>query len=247
MTRPYTGWDGDARGRRAGTEKFVQIVCFLSGNKLWNNGTWMVRSARGKTLPSVHGTGRAIDLSWRVQRDRNRGGTYAEARKMIDFLVEWADVLGIEYIADYNPGPGGSAWRCDRGTWKQYDAGKIQGAPGGDWFHIEIAPANADNPGFFDAAFKSILNGTARRPIAPTPTPAPKPDAPKVQFKYPGAPIKMRSRNSDAIKLIQAGLGIEADGKFGPQTKAAVEKAQASKRLPVTGVVDEATWKAIVG
>lgn len=249
MSRPYTGWDGDAKGRRAGTEKFVQIVCFLAGNKLWNNGTWGVRNARGKQSPSIHGTGRAADLSWRIVKERGRGGSYVDARKMIDFLVEWADVLGIEYVADYNPAPGGEAWRCDRDAWKKYEAGKIHGAPGGDWFHIELSPAHADDPGFYDQQFKAIFAGTAKKPSTQAASTKQTTIAPvsKPTSSYPGASIKVRSKDSESVKRIQQALGIVVDGKFGAQTKSAVEAAQVKAGLGVTGVVDEATWKAIVG
>lgn len=38
---------------------------------------------------------------------------------------------------------------------------------------------------------------------------------------------------------------IEVDGVFGPLTEAATKEFQQSQGLPVTGVVDETTWKAL--
>jgi beta-lactamase class A len=38
---------------------------------------------------------------------------------------------------------------------------------------------------------------------------------------------------------------IDLDGEFGPQTRTAVERFQATVKLPVTGVVDEETWKQL--
>lgn len=256
MGRPYTGWDRNATGKRAGTEKLVQLLCFLSGNKLWNNGTWSVRQMNNpnyKPRPSVHGTGRAADLSWRLQKERGRGGTYADCQKMLDFIVQWADLLRIEEIHDYHYGQWGRGWRCDRAAWKVYEKNTI-GSPGGDWIHIEISNEFADNPGYYDQAIKDIFAGVAKA-SAPAPAPAPAPvkektaevkDAPaRLVFDYPGRVVKMRSRNVDAVKLIQAVLKITVDGKFGPQTQGAVKKFQVSKGIQPTGEVGPDTWAAL--
>lgn len=254
MGRPYTGWDGDAKGKRPGTEKFVQLVCFISANKLWNNGTWAVRAmnnANAPTRPSVHGTGRAADLSWRPQKERGRGGSYVDAQKMLDFLVQYAEVLRIEEIHDYFPAPHGRGWRCDRASWKVYDKPTIGSAPGGDWIHVEISPEHADDPGYYDQVFKGIFAGEVKPTVASTPAPAPvKPvDSANAtsMFKYPGTPIKVRSKQTDAVKLVQAALKTTVDGKFGNETKKAVETFQQANKLPVTGEVDDKTWAKLLG
>jgi hypothetical protein len=260
MGRPYTGFDGNARGKRAGTEKFVQLICFLSGNKLWNNGTWSVRNMNNpnaKARPSVHGTGRAADLSWRLQKERGRGGSYADAQKMLDFLVQHADLFRIEEIHDYYPGPYGRGWRCDRAAWRVYDKPTIGSAPGGDWIHVEIAPEFADDPGYYDSVVKQIMSGQISSP-APAPAPAPSvaPNPPKspdpetagaLKFDYPGRPVKLRSRQTDAVKLIQAALKITIDGKFGPQTQRAVQAFQTKQGLTADGIVGASTWSALFG
>jgi hypothetical protein len=51
------------------------------------------------------------------------------------------------------------------------------------------------------------------------------------------------------VCLTQKRLGFQAaqaDGVFGPVTRAAVEKFQKETGCPVTGAVDEATWKALL-
>lgn len=253
MGRPYTGWDGDAKGKRAGTEKFVQLVCFLSGNKLWNNGTWTVRpmnNANAKARPSVHGTGRAADLSWRLDTKRRRGGTYADCQKALDFLVENAELFRIEEIHDYHYGKFGRGWRCDRAAWKVYDKNTI-GSPGGDWIHVEISPEFADDPKYYDDAVKRLFSGEVKKetpkPSAPQKAQPKKEVAPKLVFEFPGTPIKLRSRNTDAVKLIQAALGVTVDGKFGPQTKKAVESFQSSNGLKNDGIVGPSTWSKLFG
>jgi hypothetical protein len=75
----YTGYDKAAAGKRPGVERFIECCSFLTGNGLWNNGSWTVRNMRGKTKPSVHSTGRAVDLSWRRMANGRGFGSYGEA------------------------------------------------------------------------------------------------------------------------------------------------------------------------
>ena len=52
------------------------------------------------------------------------------------------------------------------------------------------------------------------------------------------------------LALIAKGFGLPiygADGIFGDETEGAVKAFQASVGLPVTGVVDDNTWKKLVG
>lgn len=51
--------------------------------------------------------------------------------------------------------------------------------------------------------------------------------------------------SGSAVTTLQGILGISTDGSFGPKTLAAVKAFQSTKGLPVTGVVDSATWKAM--
>jgi len=46
--------------------------------------------------------------------------------------------------------------------------------------------------------------------------------------------------------LVRAGFPIQIDGGYGPRTQAAVEQFQAAHGLPVTGVLDPATWAALL-
>lgn len=57
-------------------------------------------------------------------------------------------------------------------------------------------------------------------------------------------PFKIGSKGPK-VKEIQQGLGIEADGQFGPGTEKAVKSFQNKEKLPVTGVVDEETYRRI--
>ena len=42
-------------------------------------------------------------------------------------------------VIDYFDRPFGRSWRCDRAKWRQATVKTFVGAPGGDWFHVEIA------------------------------------------------------------------------------------------------------------
>jgi hypothetical protein len=242
MGRKYTGWDKDAAGKRAGTETFVKLTCQHFNNGVWNNGTWNVRPARGSGKPSVHGTGRAADLSWRANNGKGFGD-YNTALQVVDFFVANAEILLIEEIHDYFLQPHGRGWRCDRAAWKVYDKPTI-GTPGGDWWHVEIAPDHADDPAYYEQAFAKITGGKS----APA-QPAPYKTAPADNgslFKYPGADQKLGSKGP-AVQLIQAVLKVTESGNFDAPTEAAVKAWQTKNGLKADGVVGPVSWKKLFG
>ena len=57
-------------------------------------------------------------------------------------------------------------------------------------------------------------------------------------------PLKNGSKGA-GVKTVQTLLGIKADGAFGPGTAKAVQEFQKKSGLPTTGVVDQATLKAL--
>lgn len=139
MSGVYTGWDGDAAGKRAGTEKLVQLLVQRYGFR--NLGTWGVRPMRGSSRPSVHGTGRAADLGW-----VNPANAAQVALWLVDnfpYLEELHDYAGTTKKGCETWGRG---YRIGRG-WKQYTATDNAGTPGPSsrWYHIEVSPAVADD------------------------------------------------------------------------------------------------------
>lgn len=129
--RRYTGFDGEATGEHPALAAFRRCVKARFPYTA-NLGTYVVRPMRGKTTPSVHGTGRAWDCGW-------EGDYQQRAIPLIDFVVTHANGYGVEMVLDYFEGFG-RGWRCDRGGWQVYEKPTIHGAPGGKWIHIEIAP-----------------------------------------------------------------------------------------------------------
>lgn len=242
MSRPYTGWDGDATGKRAGLEKLVDLCEQHFG--LWNNGTWGVRKKRGKSSKSVHGTARAGDISWRGAPYRGTGN-YHDAVRMMDFLTrpDVADALGIEAVFDYYPKPHGRGWKCDRAAWQVYDKPAFSGAPGGDWVHVEISNEHADDPDYINHWFLHLIGDL---PAASTPAPAPAPEATPMRA-YPGTSLR-RGSKGEHVKMVQRVVGAYADGDFGPKTEQAVKTWQAAHAAqvgPADGIVGPRTWAAM--
>ena len=227
MGRPYTGFDTIAAGKRAGLETLVDLLEAHFG--LWSNGSFGVRKKRGKQSYSVHATGRAADLSWRGAPYRGPGN-YEAAVRMMDFLAANADALHIEAIFDYYPRPHGRGWKCDRSAWQNYVKPAFSGAPGGDWVHIEISNAKADDGQFYIDTMKGLL-GDPPKPVKPAPAKA-TPKAP------PGKKPWYQVGSSGAgVKEVQQIVGAKpVDGKYGPVTAQAVRNWQAEHDQHVDGI-----------
>ena len=133
MVAKYTGFDGNVKSRRPTMDIWIRNAEEVSGLK--NLGSWVVREQRGKTSPSVHGTGRAVDLGFTGLKEGRK-----KCLELIKLLVANADVLGVELILDYTPKPFGRGWKADRGSWQRYEKPTISGAPGGKWIHVEVSP-----------------------------------------------------------------------------------------------------------
>ena len=79
-------------------------------------------------------------------------------------------------------------------------------------------------------------------PVA-TPTPVRATPAPATTGGYP---TFRQGQTSPIIAIAQRALGVTADGAFGPLTFKALVAWQASHGVPVTGVLDAATWARLV-
>jgi hypothetical protein len=163
--RDYIGnADGASPGPRAGMDEWIRQAIYHSNNALWNNGSWGRRDMKGKPgTMSVHATGRAVDLSYRKTEKYTKANRKA-ALAFINAVVANANDLGVQMIIDYMPKEFGRAWRCDRQAWFKYSKPTVSGAPGGDWFHIEITPQAADSVIWVKAAFLKVFGEIPPKP-----------------------------------------------------------------------------------
>ena len=163
--RDYIGnADGASPKPRAGIDEWIRQAIAASNGALWNNGSWGQRDVKGKPgTMSVHATGRAVDLSYR-KTEKNPKANRKDALAFIDKVVANANDLGIQMIIDYFPKEFGRAWRCDRQAWHKYSKPTVSGAPGGDWFHIEISPQAADSVIWVKAAFLKVFGEIPPKP-----------------------------------------------------------------------------------
>lgn len=243
--RPYTGHDKDASGRRAGMEEFVKLTCQHFNGGVWNNGTWGVRSQNrpGKSRPSVHGTGRAADISWqkdvmwkgkKVQKSARAFGNHEKALQVVDFWLANADLFLIEELHDYYPAPFGRGWRCNRAAWKTYQKQTIGNAPGGTWFHVEIAPAHADDAAYYQRAFAQASGQPVpAQASAPTASTGGAAGALTVPAGSPELTTADKGTVKPAVKELQRILIAKgwasfsnADGRYGNKTLEAVKTMQ---------------------
>ena len=153
--------DGPAPSPRPGMDEWIRQAIKYANGSLWNNGSYGQRDMKGKPGNlSVHATGRAVDLSYRDMPDhRGKPNGRQLSKVFIEACVANANELGLQMVIDYWPQPYGRAWRCDRMAWQVYQKQTVSGAPGGDWWHVEITPKMADNPNLVKAAFLKVFEG----------------------------------------------------------------------------------------
>ncbi|HET7660760.1 MAG TPA: GH25 family lysozyme [Oryzihumus sp.] len=141
-----------------------------------------------------------------------------------------------------------------------------QPAPFGGWttWTFWQYTNQASFPGFSAPLDMSMFNGgpaqlAALANGAPVPAPTSVPAPSRFPLLTPGAlkttlvahygtPLGRGVANQPvaAVQAVQQVLRVDNDGDFGPHTQAALVAWQTARRVPGTGVVDLATWKALL-
>ena len=99
-----------------------------------------------------------------------------------------------------------------------------------------------------------LLGGAAGAAVPPSPTPQTAGAAPQPSAGPPPERTLVRGDKSESVRLVQTRLAAlnfldakDVDGIFGPRTEAAVKKFQASKKLKADGKVGPQTKAALMG
>ena len=142
--RPYPPAVSSSKGKRPGTEKFVELC--RRRWKFTNLGTWVVRDMRDKPgVLSVHATGRALDLGYSDRKP---------VMAAIRWFVTYNTALGITLINDYEFGKYGRTWKCDRQDWVIHQKPTI--GTRGSWIHVELDGWAADDPQLLEWVWRSL-------------------------------------------------------------------------------------------
>jgi peptidoglycan hydrolase-like protein with peptidoglycan-binding domain len=193
---------------------------------------------------SEHKEGRAWD--WHIPattKDR------ATAQHVVNWLVankgEMARRFGIEYII-WNKHIWG-VYRMSDG-WRKY-SGESEHT---DHIHLSFSWDGAlKRTSWWTGTPVTVPDEGPCRPYAGQPAPiyttrrtahcATPPAAPKATYAlvWPG-------QTNSSVKVAQKALKIKVDGTFGAATRTALLAWQRAHKLPVTGVLDKATWAKLV-
>lgn len=171
----------------AGTIEWVKQAELTSGGAVWGNGHYVFRNVRGtgtdttRGVISNHARGVAMDLSYRRIEARKLGVPNARIKALtwLNTVLDHWELLGVQCVLDYFPNDHGRGWRVDRvdtglvkahnhQAWVSYAKPTIHGAPGGDWFHIEITLGMANNPDRVRAAFHAAFGKSTTTEHVPT-------------------------------------------------------------------------------
>lgn len=185
----------------------------------WTGG-YENRAIAGTNSPSNHSRGKAIDND-----ARNNPMSYT-------------------FICDIPPGLI-SDWESLGWYWGGRYSGKT------DTMHLEFIDTPASVPLYVDRARKILGAAAPATPTAPATTPA-APTTPTTTYEaYAAAAAGSRTVRlysaGDDVKVLQARLGLPADGKYGPDTQAAVTAFQQQHNLSADGVAGPNTWAALLG
>ena len=127
------------------------------------------------------------------------------------------------------------------------------GRPFGFTYHSMLDPKRRIDPGrdFPWQQFAAHLTADTAKPAPPGlrvkgPFPLPKGHWYGVDDRTDRSHSGARAKDRTGVKQIQAEAGVTTDGRFGPNTKRAVQAWQARHGLTADGLVGAATWAAML-
>jgi peptidoglycan hydrolase-like protein with peptidoglycan-binding domain len=211
---------------------------------------WMVSVRKPKEAAQANAV-----IKWLLATD-SAGNKYANARR-----------LGVMYIIWNNKIWG--AYSADRG-WRAYSSCSTQPSVGWDsschrnHVHISLSWEGAmGRTSFWSKELAAPDYGPCRPAdlnwAAPYKTANsarcisyPRVTAPKgasstlkTLTTFSGMELRVGS-TGPVVKAVQRSVGITADGRYGPATKAAVNSWQTAHQIKATGVVNATTWRALL-
>jgi putative cell wall-binding protein/peptidoglycan hydrolase-like protein with peptidoglycan-binding domain len=197
-------------------------------------------------------------INWLMATD-SAGNPYANFRRMGIMYVIWNDYR----FPKYNGQPGWDPYRdCTTDPAKKdrsYDTFCHR-----DHVHFSMSWEGARaQTSFWSGKVAAPDYGPCRLPdlnwAPPRTTPNPtRCDVPPAVTAPPGSSALLKDlytwsgmvlgdgSRGPVVKVIQTALGVTPDGVFGPATLAALQSFQSRAGVPVTGVTDVSTWRALL-
>lgn len=245
--REYSGFTGFAEKITPGLDAFTKAIQEASGGQIWRNGGFNKRRKRGHNNSqsmkgwSIHSTGRAADLS-RRKHNGQPGCSRDDMLKLYDWLISVQELIGLEYLADYQydeKGAAGRGWMCDREEWRSYKPGVISagGKQWADWCHIELSPEKSAVTDWVDEAMKTFPLGGY---------------VPKIDTASGWVTLRQGDQGDGVVKVQQvlrdggykngsSKKPLLVDGDFGAVTARRVRQYQKKHGLVVDAIVGKQT------
>jgi peptidoglycan hydrolase-like protein with peptidoglycan-binding domain len=240
MISPYIAQDSCDPVAKPGVTAFMKLILatYKTG---FSDG--IVRACNiGAT--SEHKEGRAWD--WAIPDNKT---DHATAQHVVNLLVKDKGALarrfGIEYII-WNRHIWG-VYRMSDG-WRPYSGESAHT----DHVHFSFSWDGAEKrTSWWTGTDVTVADQGPCRPYAGQPAPLyttrhtsycatpPKAPSSKYAIVWPG-------QKTSSVKVAQKALKIKADGSFGAATRSALVTWQKANKVPVTGVLDKATWHKLV-
>ena len=241
LFQPYVGQSGCDPVAKPGVAAFQSLLM----NTYRDTESYGIVRDCGIGGQSEHKEGRAFD--WKVSASNPT--QVAEVKALTDWLTGSRDGepavmlrrFGIMYMI-WNHQIF-KAYQPEKG-WQPYSGS----SPHTDHVHFSFGWNGAKKAtSWWSGKVAAVDYGPyATAPVPPVPvfSPVASPANLKTLAVYGGTSLRYGS-TGEAVKIVQAGLEVTADGQFGRITEAKVKGLQTAFGLPVTGVFGPAEWRVL--